>query len=117
MSEFEVFDAGNDDEPIPPRWNENEWNGWKLEGEYLAFDGYVLELVACVQSSVALDYIIQVSRKTWATDACLTGLVRALDHVLNPQAHLCSCGGDKRISVADVRRLLKRRPPKDEREA
>jgi len=38
-----------------------------------------------------------VGGKPWADDACLAGLVRAIDDLLQPQAYLCSMGADRRL--------------------
>ena len=56
---------------------------------------YEVDLERCRTSAEVLDWIIQVSQKTWATDARLAGLVRALDEILNPQATLCSFGKER----------------------
>ena len=44
-----------------------------------------------------------VGGKPWADDACLAGLVRAIDDLLQPQAYLCSMGGaDRRLHREQV---------------
>jgi hypothetical protein len=53
-----------------------------------------------------LDWIIQVAEKTWADDATVAGLVRALDDVLHPQAHLCSMGASKTLDRRKIRALI-----------
>jgi hypothetical protein len=45
----------------------------------------------------------------WADDAVLAGLVRALNDVLCPQAHLCSSGRGKQLSRPAIARLIKAR--------
>jgi hypothetical protein len=40
-----------------------------------------------------------VGGKPWADDACLAGLVRAIDDLLQPQAYLCSMGADRRLQA------------------
>jgi hypothetical protein len=79
---------------------EDAWNGWRLNGlvlEYQAYPAtwYSLDLYDVITSAVMLDKIMQVSRKLWATDACVAGLVRALNDILQPQANLCSGGTNK----------------------
>ena len=43
-----------------------------------------------------------VGGKPWADDACLAGLVRAIDDLLQPQAYLCSMGADRRLHREQV---------------
>jgi hypothetical protein len=49
----------------------------------------------CRTSAEVADWIFQISSKTWATDAVLAGLVRALRTLLDPQATLCSFGEER----------------------
>ena len=65
---------------------------------------YKIDLERCKTSAEILDWIVQVSQKTWGTDAVLAGLVRKLDEVLNLQGSLCGQGLEKR--PIDVRSLL-----------
>lgn len=67
--------------------NTLDWAGWKLFGHGLSFDSYVINVVALTSSDEVLDAIMRVSHKEWASDACVAGLVRALDDILNPQLH------------------------------
>jgi hypothetical protein len=80
-----------------------DWNGWTLDKEYGVLVGqhYKIYLDECTTSSKTLDWIAQVSHKTWANDRVLAGLVRALDEVLNMQGNLCPRGTDKRIKNID----------------
>jgi hypothetical protein len=57
-------------------------------------------------SSRMLDTIFQIAGKSWATEACLSGLIRALDELLYPQVHLCSGGHDKKLTIKQIRDLL-----------
>ncbi len=43
-----------------------------------------------------------VGGKPWADHACLAGLVRAIDDLLQPQAYLCSMGADRRLHREQV---------------
>jgi hypothetical protein len=45
--------------------------------------------------------------KEWATDGCISGLVRAINDLLQPQAHLCSMGADRRLHGDEIVRLTK----------
>lgn len=97
--------------PTTPR---PSWGPWKLDpsARVLYVDDpcpyrYEVHLDRCTTSAEVLDWICQVAGKTWANDATLAGLVRALDDVLAPQANLCSGGRSKRIGRAKVHRLVK----------
>jgi hypothetical protein len=59
------------------------------EGRWLS----EVDLSRCRTSAELLDWIYQVCQKTWATDAILAGLIRALE--LNPQATFCSFGKER----------------------
>ena len=95
--------------PIPLQ----DWGGWKLDGCELAYPvyggggEYPVDLTRFTSSAQVLDMIMQVAGKKWATDKCVAGLVRALDDLLQPQAHLCSGGSDKRITRTQIKKLLK----------
>lgn len=56
---------------------------------------YGVPLDRCRTSAEVADWIFQISSKTWATDAVLAGLVRALRTLLDPQATLCSFGEER----------------------
>ena len=49
-----------------------------------------------------------VGGKPWADDACLAGLVRAIDDLLQPQAYLCSMGADRRLHGDEIMRMTER---------
>ena len=71
------------------------WAPWQLDAKDRSLcepDGYYVDLEDCTTSAHLLDWIFQVARKSWADDRAIAGLVRALDDVLHPQAHLCSSG-------------------------
>lgn len=94
---------------------QSDWGGWRRKGmwlEYPAYSGgtYPIDLDRFVDSAHMLDIIMQVAGKAWATDECLAGLVRALDDLLHPQATLCSCGTNKRLTRSQVRAIVKRGP-------
>jgi hypothetical protein len=87
----------------PPR----SWGGWQLNkaGDlaYTApqfFAGeYTWELERLRSTDAMLDLIMQVDSKIWATDACLAGLVRALNDIFDPQSGLVRGGETKFTQV------------------
>jgi hypothetical protein len=105
------------DIPYGPMVDQENWGGWQLDKKalelsYPAYPGggtYPVDLERFTSSAEVLNTIIQVAGKRWATDTCLAGLVHALDDLLQPQAMLCSGGGDKRFTPAKLRRFLKTR--------
>ena len=54
-----------------------------------------------------LDWICQIAHKTWADDATLAALVRALDDVLRPQANLCPNGQAAALTTATIRQKVR----------
>jgi hypothetical protein len=78
----------------------SDWGGWTLNPELRILEllsphgnyVYEIDLDTCTTSAEVLDWLCQVAGKVWADDAVLAGLVRAIDDVLHPQAHLCSGG-------------------------
>jgi hypothetical protein len=95
--------------PIPPRWRgSHRWGGWSLHGDHLFYGDYCFELDDTGSSASVLDMIMQIAMKKWATDECLAGLVHALDDIFHPQATLCSCGADKRMTAKQVKARLAR---------
>ena len=56
---------------------------------------YWIDLDCCRTSAEVLDWIIQISKKTWADDECLANLVRCLDEVLDLQGNYCGGGTEK----------------------
>src|SRR6266446_10683802 len=57
-----------------------------------------------------------VGGKPWADDACLAGLVRAIDDLLQPQAYLCSMGADRRLHGDEIMRMTDMRMTERARE-
>ena len=96
----------------PPR---KRFGGWRLDEEGLCVfwrdeqdrELYWIPLERCRTSAAVLDWIIQISKKTWAADAVVAGLVRILDDTLDLQPRLCSLGLER--GPIDVRGLLRRR--------
>jgi hypothetical protein len=102
----------------PPLFHGRKWGSWVLDSErwclvylgepvlrgegadeYTAYLGeYEIDLEHVRQSSQMLDYVFQINGKSWATARVSKDLLNALDDVFNPQANLCSGGGNKSIS-------------------
>ena len=57
---------------------------------------YEVDLEEMESTAAVLDWIVQVSKKTWATPAVVGELVRSIDQVLNLQANYCSQGIEAR---------------------
>ena len=75
---------------------------WSFDKETLTLglddqegNSYEIDLTRCNSSAEILDWIAQVSRKTWATETIISSLVKTLDNVLGFQENLCSWGCDK----------------------
>jgi hypothetical protein len=97
-------------------WDPGRWNGSELDNSVLAYrypDGggqYTIDLeTSAVSSAYMLDAVLQVSDSQWANDECVAGLVYALSDVINPQAHLCGFGEDKRLDKKTIRMLVQGR--------
>lgn len=93
----------------------SNWGPWRLDPEvrvlYPTGPGhyrYEVDLDRCRTSAEVLDWICQIAGKTWADDATIAGLVRALNDLLTPQAHLCSSGQSKTMSVRQIARHVAR---------
>src|SRR6266487_1772983 len=111
MTELTEFLA----EPDEP----SDWGPWRLKTSTRELSvrvgkqhSYEVDLDDCTTSAQVLDWMMQVAGKSWADDATIAGLVRALDDVLRPQANLCSGGRSKELTGAAIRRLVReaRRP-------
>lgn len=84
-----------------------KWGGWTfdpktsvLEHDEPWYEVRVSEMTTCAET---LDWIMQVGTKTWATDATIANLVRAIKAILHPQANMCSMGQEKGpIDVAAI---------------
>jgi hypothetical protein len=76
-----------------------DWGPWMLDPSNRVLKAndderneYEIDLDQCLTAPQVLDWIAQVTHKTWADDATVAGLVRALDDVLNLQANFCPSG-------------------------
>lgn len=76
-------------------------------GETFAYERYEVDLEQCLNSAQVLDWIMQITKKGWADDATVAGLARAINDVLDPQAHLCSSGASSNITKTQVAQLAK----------
>ena len=74
-----------------------------MDGDLLGAGEYEVDLERCTTPAQVLDWIVQVSKKTWATDAIVADLVRALDDLLDMQGTLCPFGQARSVNV---KRLL-----------
>lgn len=63
---------------------------------------YEVDLEQCTTSAEALDWIVQVTMKVWATDTIIADLVRALDDMLDLQANMCGMGQSSTVNVRKV---------------
>jgi hypothetical protein len=73
---------------------------WRFHPSNLTLTGpwdYEIDLETCRSSAEVLDWIVQVSHKTWAGPNVIADLVLALDALLHLQGSMCSLGVDQRI--------------------
>lgn len=96
---------------VPPA-GLSDWGPWRLDTENCVLYPvepyrYEIDLETCTTSAEVLDWICQIAGKTWADNATLAGLIRALDDILNPQSFLCSGGASKEITAAAIRARVK----------
>lgn len=92
------------------------WGPWRMSDDGTRLERewddpirhYWVDLQRCTTSAEVLDSIMHASRASFADDAALAGLVRALDDVLNPMANLCSGGEPKTLSTRRLREFLSR---------
>ena len=90
---------------------------WRFDPASLCIDnvetGYYINLLELKDSAGVLDWIIQISHKTWASDSDLGKLVRLIDRILGLQENICGSGVDKWVDVKD---LIERRKHGQSRE-
>jgi hypothetical protein len=82
----------------------SNWGPWRLNKSHFVLycDEYQVDLEQCLSSAQILDWLCQVAHKTWATDH-VTGLLAALDDILNIQGTLCSDGQCLHLSRQQLR--------------
>ena len=83
------------------------WGTWRFDAELLTLTHfgryrYEIDLESCVDSAQVLDWVAQISRKTWATAKDVGGLVAALDALLDLQGRVCSGGFDRKSTNPDL---------------
>lgn len=97
------------------------WGPWQLDAERYVLvhaeqdHSYEIDLEDCTSSAEVLDWVCQIAGKGWGDDRTVSGLVRALDEVLFPQAHLCPSGKSRQLSRKRVRELIDGRHEGDDR--
>jgi hypothetical protein len=90
----------------------NGWGNWHFDPGSLQLiykeagrsEAYWIDLEEMHGPGRVLDWIVQLSHKTWHTPQDLSDLVRALDDLFYLQANVCSHGRD--MQVKEPRRLL-----------
>jgi len=68
---------------------------WEFDRENGCLSGpyeYYIPLDRCRTSAEVLDWIFQISHKTWCTPETLADLIEAFRVVVDPQARLCGSG-------------------------
>lgn len=96
------------------RRRRNRWGAWTYRvnrtlecrnerGGYI----YDVDLDRCRTSAEVLDWIFQITAKTWASPEIVKDLLQAIRDLLGPQATLCSYGVG---STINPRELLAGRP-------
>jgi hypothetical protein len=88
--------------------NKTQWGVWRLERANLTLvhsgegRSYEVDLEAMNTTGQMLDWIFQVSGKSWATRQDVGELVQALDDIFHPQQNLCPGGATRKIDASDV---------------
>ncbi|MBM2826472.1 MAG: hypothetical protein HW403_536 [Dehalococcoidia bacterium] len=87
---------------LPPKGE--AWGPWRYNRDNLTLEfwrgqklRYYVDLERCRNSAEILDWVAQVSDKSWASDADVGQLVRALNGLLHLQNNICSSGVDHEI--------------------
>lgn len=92
------------------------WGGWKLrkrtyELTYKPYAdrpyNYPVDLETFTSPAAVLDMIAQVTEKTWATNECIGGLVRAINDILRLQGNLCGGGRPMIMDVAKIKQYVR----------
>jgi hypothetical protein len=84
-----------------------QWGVWQLEKSNWTLvhtgegSGYDVDLEDMNTTGQMLDWIFQVSEKSWATRQDIGDLVEALDDIFNPQQYLCSGGANKTMNASE----------------
>ena len=87
------------------------WGNWFLDSDSMTLDYhfpdvdgaiYDVNIGECDDSAKLLDWIFQVIGKSWANEKVIYDLLSAIDEILMPQAHLCSCGENKTCNAKKI---------------
>jgi hypothetical protein len=87
-------------------YTQDSWEGWELDrkSHSLFHDdpggGYYIDVSRCRSSAETLDWIMQVTHKSWADNHVIGGLIRALDDLIDPQGTLCPGGRSRNVSLS-----------------
>jgi hypothetical protein len=95
--------------PHRTRWGPWVFRARTLTLEYISLDfpSYWIDLEDFTNSAGILDVIFQIAGKRWCSITDLGHLVRAIDHLVDPQDNVCSFGMNRRLSLEQLRRLLR----------
>jgi len=90
-----------------PRYRWGEWRLRPRFGDLFCKRYYYsISLDSCLGAAQILDWIAQISHKSWATDAILADLVRALDEIIDLQGNACGWGCEPPDAESRIRRRL-----------
>jgi hypothetical protein len=102
QSETSTLNMTNPAVPYPV--DGERWGKWEFDAESLVLkyrengrNEYEVDLGNITSSAGMLDWIFEVSSKTWASREDIGNLVSALGDLLCPQANLCPGGSDKQF--------------------
>jgi len=81
-----------------------KWGQWEYDPKFLVLShgltGYEVDLERCGTSAQTLDWIAQISHKTWSSAEDVGQLVKAMDELLHFQSRLCGSGVPRTMDVA-----------------
>lgn len=84
------------------------WGNWQYDAKWMVLtflpEDYEIDLEECTTSAQLLDWIFQISNKTWMTEKDRSDMLLALNDLLRPQANLCSFGQNLKF---DAKKHLK----------
>ena len=74
---------------------------WSFEGMWITNEknGYGWDCERMNDSASVLDFIVQISKKTWSTNDCVRDAIKLLDRVFDVQGSWCG-GGQNRTKPA-----------------
>ena len=80
-----------------------QWGSWRFEKSNwtLRHPKYEIDLARMDTTGDMLDWIFQVSMKSWATREDVGYLIEALNDIFNPQSTLCSGGSNGSINSVE----------------